>query len=101
MNDDDDEELDLDEDEAPLDLSKDKVCDLSGTYCSTLCPHCKIKNWLYLGDMSDCTAPDVQALRCFKCKKLSWIDADTRSMAADERTTLEDSMIETGKPSIN
>lgn len=87
----DDEDDDLDDDLPPLDLSKDKVCDPSGTYCWTACPHCRTKNWMYLGRMDDCTVADVQSLRCFQCKKLSWLDHDTRDLAADDRTKLSDS----------
>lgn len=100
MSNDDDEDLDLDDEvDAPLDLSKDKVCDLSGTYCSTLCPHCKINNWVYLGRMDDCTAPDVEVLKCFKCKKRSWIDMNVRNEASYNGTTLDDAYAADGKPS--
>jgi phage FluMu protein Com len=96
MSDDDEEDLDLDDE--PLDLSQDKVCDLSGTYCWTLCPHCKVKNWVYLGRMDDQTAPDVEAVRCHKCSKVSWLDSIIREEASINGTTLDDAFVKEGKP---
>ena len=35
------------------------------------CPNCGKKNWVDLGDPMDCTLPDIEAYRCFACKKVN------------------------------
>lgn len=39
------------------------------TYEKTFCPHCKTKNIVCLGNMDDCTAPDVEGVVCRQCKE--------------------------------
>lgn len=31
------------------------------------CPECRATNWFNNGDVSDFTAPDVEAIRCWSC----------------------------------
>lgn len=39
------------------------------------CPECKTPNWICLGDLDDCTVPDIEAVKCFKCQhKIVLID---------------------------
>jgi hypothetical protein len=35
-----------------------------------LCVHCGQKQSVYVGDPEDFTIPDVEAVRCFSCKKI-------------------------------
>lgn len=34
------------------------------------CKYCNAKQTVYFGDLNDLTKPDVDAVRCYKCKKL-------------------------------
>jgi hypothetical protein len=45
------------------------------------CKHCCAKQTVYVGDMEDLTRPDVDAVRCYACKKLELIldDDDFRA----------------------
>lgn len=88
----------IEEDEPYPDLSGDKVIDTSGSYCWGLCPHCQVKNWVYLGRMDDITACDVASVRCFSCRKLSWLDENFRYEASTNRSSLEDSYYADGSP---
>ncbi len=45
------------------------------------CPRCNARNYADLGDMSDQTAPDVEAVKCWSCKEVSWLNSDMRSEA--------------------
>lgn len=38
-------------------------------YDKTYCPNCKTLNWVYLGDMDDCSAPDVEGIICRSCNE--------------------------------
>lgn len=38
------------------------------------CPHCNVKNYIDLGEMStDLTSPDVSGFICYSCKKQSYL----------------------------
>lgn len=39
------------------------------TWFKIECPHCGSRNWINRGDMSDMTAPDVEACKCWQCEK--------------------------------
>ena len=38
-------------------------------YNKMTCPHCKVRNLLYLGNWDDCTNPMVTSGQCWKCSK--------------------------------
>jgi hypothetical protein len=51
-----------------------------------VCPFCGIVNLVYLGNMDDQTARDVESFKCYKCGNFAWLgnyddtffrDADT------------------------
>ena len=37
------------------------------------CPHCKVVNWVCLGNMDDETLPDYESCKCFSCNRLFWL----------------------------
>jgi hypothetical protein len=51
------------------------------------CPKCGVKNWASNGDPEDVTTPDVEAIRCWKCKHVFWLPG-----AVDVRETLRASL---------
>ena len=88
-------------DGTPLDLSADPcVKDTSGSYIWCYCPLCGQRNWLYLGRRDDETAPTAEALRCWSCGKLSWLDKSFRDEAACNGSRLEDAFDEPGREHI-
>ena len=54
------------------------------------CKHCGARQTVYIGDPEDQTLPDVEAVRCYSCKKLELTmdDADFRASKClyDEET---------------
>lgn len=46
---------------------------MSETWEKMFCSHCKAKNFVCLGDMSDDTKPDIDAVICHQCGKRSWL----------------------------
>lgn len=46
------------------------------TWYKIHCPNCKKANWLCDGDTSDCTAPSIEAFKCFSCSKCFWINEE-------------------------
>lgn len=58
------------------------------------CPSCKTRNWVLLGDLTDLTGTDTEAIRCWKCKH-EWLVE-----GAEEWTTLEDAMMDDGRESF-
>lgn len=38
------------------------------------CPDCKASNWAYNGDPEDFTKGDIDAVRCWQCKKVFFVD---------------------------
>jgi hypothetical protein len=38
-------------------------------YDKVLCPHCKTRNLVYLGDWEDDTSPVVEAAQCYACNQ--------------------------------
>lgn len=53
------------------------------------CKHCSAKQKVYVGDPEDLTRPDVEAVRCYACKKLELTMEDeefraTHSLYDDE-----------------
>ncbi len=54
------------------------------TWCKNWCPFCQAVNWVCLGDLSDITQPDIDAIQCHKCEK-KWTLHDAASeMNMDE-----------------
>lgn len=43
------------------------------TYSYCQCPYCFQQNIIYLGDLNDLTLPDIEACRCWSCKKKFWM----------------------------
>jgi len=87
------------EDDLP-DFSKDPTVQhaWSITMLVCVCPSCEKRNYVNLGDMDDQTAPDVETVRCWSCKKLAWLDSEVRTMAADMgHESIEDAFVEEGK----
>lgn len=39
------------------------------TWHKVRCPYCEKVNWICDGDTSDLTQPDIEAVRCWACKK--------------------------------
>ena len=37
------------------------------------CPYCDQENKIYLGNLDDITAPDVEAAKCWSCSKKFWM----------------------------
>jgi hypothetical protein len=92
-----------DEDDEFLDLSSDPTVTEWGTidYVWAYCPHegCGKKNWVYTWDPADITSPFTQAMRCFSCGKLSWINKDMRDDAELAYETLDEAFVEDGTES--
>ena len=64
-------------------------------YCN--CPKCGKRNYVYLGDMSDITAPDREAVRCWNCKTVGWLGEESRDMAVDMGyESIEEAYVEDG-----
>lgn len=40
------------------------------TWEKETCPNCKAVNWVYLGNLDDVTAPDIDGWKCHKCEKI-------------------------------
>lgn len=71
-------------------------------WVKTHCPECKSCNWICEGDLNDCTAPDTEAIECWKCGHKWWRDPDTAQdmHGDDEDTSMEeylDSYAEKGR----
>lgn len=49
---------------------------MSETRLKEACSHCKVGNVVSLGDTEDQTSPDVDAFRCWYCKKLTSLVTD-------------------------
>ena len=58
------------------------------------CPQCKSRNWILLGDLTDLSGCDPEAVRCWKCKHV-WL-----VLGAEEFTTLEVAMIDDGRRTL-
>ena len=43
---------------------------VSYTWLHSHCPSCDVKNWIYLGNQDDLTAPDADAFSCYACKRI-------------------------------
>lgn len=41
-------------------------------YLNAVCPYCSKENNVYLGNLDDITAPDVEAIKCWNCSKKFW-----------------------------
>ena len=56
------------------------------------CGKCKSPNWIYEGDMQDCTVPDTEAIECWNCGHKWWRDPDTAKdmYGEDEETSMEE-----------
>lgn len=44
------------------------------TWYKTWCPGCKKVNWFCAGDLTDMTAPDLEACECHACGKIYLLD---------------------------
>mgnify|MGYP001594293782 FL=1 len=65
-------------------------------WLAAFCPYCKTKNWFCLGDLSDCTAPTIEAGQCFQCNKKFWLSAEMREeslMNHEEDDSSDDELI--------
>jgi phage FluMu protein Com len=63
------------------------------------CPDCDAKNWIYIGEENDITREDIDAVQCWSCSKLFWVDQED---VEDEdelemRGPIEDAYIEEGR----
>jgi Zn ribbon nucleic-acid-binding protein len=81
------------------DFSKDPV--LKNFWTKTtgcgVCPKCEAKNYVSLGDLEDQTAPDVEAVECWKCGAKSWLSPDTREVAQDMYDSMDGAICDVGK----
>ena len=41
---------------------------MSETWVKENCPRCSTPNWVCLGNLNDQTVPDIEGIRCWKCK---------------------------------
>ena len=73
------------------------------------CGNCKVANWMYIGDISDTTQPDAEAVQCWSCRSKFWLDEEESkyyymSQIEDGKTMqelLEEVYVEFGKISPN
>lgn len=49
----------------------------SETWTKEHCPKCNSGNWVNCGDVNDCTALDVDAICCYNCHHVYWIEGYT------------------------
>jgi hypothetical protein len=63
------------------------------TWYSAWCPYCKSQNWANNGDETDLTGWDVDALRCWSCKKEFVLhDLDVVKVAGEDGLRVEDGL---------
>lgn len=61
-------------------------------YIVELCPHCNEISYVNNGNIEDLTISDIEAIKCWKCKR-TWLIEGAR-----EWTTLEDANTTEGHP---
>ena len=56
-------------------MSEEAVAAYYGSYARFHCGHedCGAKNFVYMGQMDDCTGWDREVMKCWSCGKQSWL----------------------------
>jgi len=63
--------------------------EMAESWYNDTCPKCGTKNWWCNGDESDLTRPDVDSIRCYKCKNI-WSLEDRKIISEDDAYFCED-----------